>query len=166
MKKKSSLTFYLTIIYLTLMIWIIFFKMSSLSELGSLDLHRKINLIPFHYDSFHGYNRLEIIYNFLIFIPLGLYFKMLNFNIFQSILYGFSISLSFETLQFIFGLGVSDITDIITNSSGVIFGIVLYFLLYLLFRKSEQLNKFLQVSASICTIIFILLITILYFANS
>ncbi len=42
---------------------------------------------------------------------------------------GFILSFTLETMQFILNIGASDITDIITNTTGTIVGLFLYFIL-------------------------------------
>lgn len=42
---------------------------------------------------------------------------------------GFILSFTLETMQFILSIGASDITDIITNTTGTIVGLFLYFIL-------------------------------------
>ncbi|MFK4934083.1 VanZ family protein [Lactococcus formosensis] len=46
----------------------------------------------------------------------------------------FLVSLFVEILQFIFGIGATDITDIITNTSGGLIGLLLYHA----FQKNER----------------------------
>lgn len=59
--KGKSLTIVLTVIYLLIVVWIILFKMATLSEIVYSDGIRNINLIPFHYDKEAPFHRSEII---------------------------------------------------------------------------------------------------------
>ena len=163
--KKLNYTFYLFIIYLCLVIWILLFKMSSLEDLYHLDPHRTINLVPFYFDPEMGHNRSEIINNFIIFIPLGIYTMMINCKFFKAVLYGSSISIGIEILQFLFGIGITDITDVITNTAGAFAGITFYSFISLFFKRREKLNRMLQIIASIFTFIFLILIFILFYFN-
>ena len=52
----KSVSIVLTAIYSFMVIWIILFKMSTLSEITYLDHIRNINLIPFHYDVERSYH--------------------------------------------------------------------------------------------------------------
>ncbi len=161
----KSVSIVLTAIYSFMVIWIILFKMSTLSEITYLDHIRNINLIPFHYDVERSYHLSEVLKNVMFFIPLGVYFKMLRFTNAKAILFGMTFSLSLEILQFILAVGATDITDIITNTTGTAIGVGIYSLLALVFRKREKLDKLLCILASICTILFISFMAILLLAN-
>ena len=163
--KKYNYTFYLFIIYLCLVIWILLFKMSSLNDLRHLDMHRTINLIPFWVHIETGINRSDIIKNFMIFVPLGIYMMMLNGKFFKAVLYSAAISVGIEILQFLFGIGITDITDVITNTAGAFAGIAFYSFLSLFFRRKEKLNHMFQIIASIFTFIFFVLIFVLFYFN-
>lgn len=123
--KSKKCTLGLLIFYLIALSWIIIFKLQfSIADLPHL---RNINLMPFgesvivngtvHYD--------EIIQNLLAFIPYGLFIHILWED--RSLLIQFipiiCTSLFFEIVQFIFAIGASDITDLITNSLGGIIGV-------------------------------------------
>ena len=110
--------------YLALLVWIILFKLGF--SLADLDQQRSINLIPFHYDTETAFHAKEVINNMLVFLPVGVYLKMLGVRTKHAALAGFAISLTFETLQFVLACGASDITDIITNTAGVLVGAVVY----------------------------------------
>ena len=101
----------------------------------------------------------------MIFIPLGVYLKMLKITDAKAILFGMTCSLGLEILQFILAVGATDITDIMTNTAGTAIGVGIYAILSLVFRKSEKLDKVLCILASICTFLLISMIAILLFAN-
>lgn len=163
--KAKSVTIVLTTIYSFIVVWIILFKMSTLSEIPYLDHIRNINLIPFHYDDETSSHLSEVLENVMIFIPLGVYLKMLKITDAKAILLGMTFSLGLEILQFILAVGASDITDIMTNTAGAAIGVGIYAILSLVFRKSEKLDKVLCILASICTFLLISMIAILLFAN-
>ena len=78
MKRKSNcLATILFLIYLALLVWIILFKLQF--SISDLDKVRSINLIPFHYDKEIGaaFHLTEVLDNFLIFVPMGIYLQML-----------------------------------------------------------------------------------------
>ena len=56
----------------------------------------------------------------------------------KAILLGMILSLMLETLQFILAVGATDITDIITNTTGTAIGVVFYSLLRLVFKKRKK----------------------------
>ena len=163
--KAKSVTIVLTTIYSFMVVWIILFKMSTLSEIPYLDHIRSINLIPFHYDDETSSHLSEVLNNVMIFIPMGVYLKMLKITDVKAILLGMTFSLGLEMLQFILTVGASDITDIMTNTAGTAIGVGIYAILSLIFRKSEKLDKVLCILASVCTILLISMIAILLFAN-
>ena len=90
---------------------------------------------------------------------------MLNKNNKKVILYGFIFSLVLEISQFIFGLGATDITDVITNTSGTILGVLGYLILVKLFKNKDKINNILKIFALIVTILFCSLIALLLVTN-
>ncbi|MBP5609684.1 MAG: VanZ family protein [Lachnospiraceae bacterium] len=164
-KAQKNITLVLLAVYLLAMIWIILFKMSMFNEIFRLDRIRSINLIPFHYDEETAYHKSEVMMNMIIFAPLGIYLKMLKTGSFKTILFGFGISILFETLQFIFGIGASDITDVITNTAGTAAGVGSYGILNLFFKNTEKIDGLLRILAVICTLLMILLFAILLISN-
>ena len=165
MKQTKTLTVVLTAIYGVLVAWIILLKMSPFSQIALLDDLRSVNWIPFHYDVEHPYHLSEVRNNFLVFIPLGIYFRMLNIGWEKAILYGMAFSFSLEVLQFVFAVGATDITDIITNTAGTVIGVIGYNVLALIFQKREKLDQILCVLASIATALLLALVTILLIMN-
>jgi len=84
-------------------------------------------MIPFA-DSSHVTLKRDVIYNFIIFIPLGLLlsvnFKHVSF--WRKLIFVCMTSVAVELTQFVFAIGASDITDVITNTSGGLAGLLLY----------------------------------------
>src|SRR5580765_8591079 len=117
-------------LYIVTLIWIILFKLTfNISKILHYQ-HRSLNLIPFAAPSkVHGrINYGEIILNCLFFIPLGLLlnvnFKKIGFLPKLAFIMIFSVSA--ELIQYIFAIGATDITDVITNTAGGIIGLKLY----------------------------------------
>ncbi len=75
----------------------------------------------------------------------------------------FFTSLAFEILQFIFGIGASDITDLLGNTLGGMAGILLFLLLSKLFKGNTI--KLINILAAIGTVLMVGLITLLIVAN-
>lgn len=166
MNRKNIITKILFGIYILLLIWIILFKTSfSISDFIGLSKIRSINLIPFYYPKEVNFHLREVIANILIFIPLGIYLKMLDVNSKKTILYGFIFSIILEISQFILKIGASDITDIITNTSGTMLGVCGYILLEKNLKNKEKTNNALRTFALIFTILFSLLVTLLIISN-
>ena len=156
MKKTTHILF---TIYLFLVIWIILFKLSV--SIDQLPHFRSFNLIP--YPNKTGFQIREVLDNVIIFIPFGLYLKTLNINSERTVFLGFLLSLSLELSQYIFCIGASDITDLITNTTGAFIGVGLYFLLKKILK--EKTNKIILVLASIITILFVSLVVIILVNN-
>lgn len=124
-------------LYILLLIWLILFKFNiNLTDLGYI---RNVNLIPFKESLIiNGHLDVsEIIYNVLIFVPLGVYVSIFTPKLpfIKKILPSLFLSLLLETLQFIFAIGASDITDVISNTVGGFLGIILFHFFKKLFRE-------------------------------
>ncbi|HEY8909524.1 MAG TPA: glycopeptide resistance protein VanZ-A [Desulfosporosinus sp.] len=113
-------------LYLVILIWLVLFKLDfNISSVLNYH-HRGLNLIPFAGPSNGSFR--EMIENVIIFIPFGL---LLNVNFKKN---GFLpkfafilvFSLTVELIQFIFAIGATDITDVITNTVGGFLGLKLY----------------------------------------
>lgn len=164
--KKLKLVKILFGIYCILMVWIILFKFSlSINDIIGLNKIRNINLIPFYYPNEVSGHFKEVLENLLIFIPFGIYLKMLNKDNKKIIIYGLIFSLVLEISQFIFKLGATDITDLITNSMGTVIGVYFYILLEKIFKNREKINKVLKILALIGTILLCLLLLLLIISN-
>lgn len=165
MKKEQTLTFTLFIIYLVILTWIILFKLQLPTK--PLPHVRNLNLIPFGQSMIVNgkiaFN--EIIDNAIIFVPMGVYLGMLksDWPFIRKLLPVIGISAAYEIGQYIFALGMSDITDIITNTLGGAFGLLIFFLLTKLWK--EKTCRILNVIALICTILLSIFLTILIAAN-
>ncbi len=166
-KSKSKLTKILLLIYVIILTWIIVFKMQF--NINRLPYIRSINLIPFAESVIiNGKVYIgEIIDNLIVFIPVGIYIEMLGkeVNFFKKIMPILLLTLIFESLQYIFHIGATDITDIIMNTLGGIVGILIINILYKIFKNDEKVNKILNILATICTVGILCLITILIVAN-
>lgn len=166
-EKTSFLILLLFVIYMILLVWIIVFKLQfSISE---LDTCRSINLIPFYYDNEVGvrFHMTEVVENIAIFAPLGIYLCMLKHEprFFIKLMFILGISLALEVLQYIFAIGRSDITDLLTNTFGGILGIVIYIVLVKLFRSRKRVNKVITIIASITTVLVTGGLAVLLIAN-
>jgi glycopeptide antibiotics resistance protein len=154
---QVKLTFGLFIVYFSVLIWIILFKMQF--SFNDLPHFRGLNLIPFA-GSVIKNNQLdysEIILNMMVFIPFGLYLSMimLNWSFWKKIIQIAGVSLLFEILQFLFAIGGTDITDFISNTLGGVVGIGFYIVFFKILK--EKTNKILNILALIGTICIVLL---------
>lgn len=166
MKKEKKITFALFIIYLVVLTWIILFKMQF--SFSQLDHFRSINLIPFAGSVVTNgkFDLGEMINNFIVFIPVGLYLGMLKpqLGLIKKICPVIAISFFYETLQFIFAIGASDITDIITNTLGGVIGILLVLLISKVLK--EKTNRILNIIAIICTAFVLVFLALLLGLNN
>lgn len=76
----------------------------------------------------------------------------------------FGMSLAFETLQFIFAIGTSDITDLISNTTGGIVGIAIVYLFSMILK--DKTHKILNRTAIVCTVLVVAFLVILLFMNN
>lgn len=165
--RQRNLTRGLLVIYLLVLTWIILFKMQiNLSHIGSMG-YRNINLIPFQGSAIKNgkIDSSEIILNVLAFVPFGVYVSMLkeNWKWFQKAVPVFFLSFIYETLQYVFAIGASDITDLLGNTLGGLIGILLFWLLSKILK--ENTIKVINVLAVIGTVCMILLIGVLIVVN-
>ncbi len=167
MKFKNKLPKVLLGIYIILISWIVLFKMQF--NFNYLPYIRSINLIPFgesviiNGKIYFG----EIINNLIVFIPVGLYIGMIwkDKNFIKKVIPILSLTLIYETLQYILHIGATDITDIIMNTLGGVIGILIINCLYKIFKNSEKVDKVLNILATICTLGVIFLIISLIVCN-
>ncbi|MDR0818197.1 MAG: VanZ family protein [Oscillospiraceae bacterium] len=156
--KQRNLTICLTVIYLAAVIAVIMFKFPFKgAEFGST---RAIELIPFYVAeikdiSFFSGN---LLYNFLFFVPLGVFVSLLkpDWKFAKKVAPIALLSLSFEVLQYILGIGVSDVTDLITNTAGGIAGIGVYAVTRKLFgdKTHKVINAIAMVFVAVMIILF------------
>ena len=127
LKTRKILAFTLSGMYCGFLLWVILFKMMSpcegIKRLGGI---RSINLIPFDFDANPGHHFLEVMFNFLIFTPLGLFLKQADLKWWKVILFGFVLSFVCEVTQYILMIGVTDVTDLITNTMGTVLGVLIF----------------------------------------
>jgi len=134
----------LLVLYVVILIWLVLFKFSLHISHVLSHHHRSLNLIPFAAPSIVNgkINYGEMVYNCIFFIPLGLLlnvnFKKIGFLPKLAFIMGFSIAA--ESIQFIFSIGATDITDVITNTLGGFLGLKLYDISKK-YINSEKLDK-------------------------
>lgn len=126
--KRKEWTMGLYFVYLAFVVWVILLKFNiTPADLPHL---RNINLILYG-DSGIINGQLdvrELVENILIFVPFGVYAGMLvkERSWWKVILAGAGFSLILETLQYVFSIGASDITDVINNTLGAALGMLLW----------------------------------------
>lgn len=143
----KSLARVLFVVYLVVLAWLVLFKFSI--HFASV-LHydkRSLNFVPFANASGSSDESLE---NVLVFVPFGLLlsvnFKRLSF--WSKLLIVLGTSITAETIQYIFAIGATDITDVMTNTLGGFAGLIGYDLSRKYIDR-ESLDRFIVVAGSI-----------------
>jgi glycopeptide antibiotics resistance protein len=144
----------LLVLYILTLLWLVLFKFSfdPLSVLFNYQTS-SLNLIPFADTS-----RSEMISNFVVFIPFGLLlgttFKKATFWL--KFAYILVFSLAVEMIQYIFAIGVTDVTDVIMNSLGGLLGLLLYNFGSKYMNPQRQ-DQFIVIAGMILLVLFLLL---------
>ncbi len=155
---------FLLIAYLLLLIWVIIFKADF--SLPYVREERAINFIPFHYGDGAGPAALaDILLNVLVFIPLGVYLPMRRVRWWQAVPAGLGLSLLFELTQLAFAIGVTDVTDLITNTAGCALGVGVYALLCRISRDRQRLDRRLRTVATVGTGLAYIAVSVLLIAT-
>jgi glycopeptide antibiotics resistance protein len=153
----NKLSIVLFVIYLIALFWILLFKLGV--QFSYME-KRSVNLIPF---SDGKLDIGEVILNVVICVPLGIYAGVL-FNqrtFITKLFFFFLISLMFEVLQFSLKVGAFDTTDIITNSIGGVIGLLMFIAIENFFKNSIKAQKFVNIIATIGTLLMISLLFLL-----
>lgn len=156
--ESKKVTKCLLAVYLLALIWIVIFKLQfSFDHLPHI---RNVNLIPFG-DSTIINGTIdfdEIIANLIAFIPFGILIGMLfeGKSFIKKVSPIFFTSLFLETIQFVFSIGASDITDLLMNTVGGILGIVLFLALSKILK-----NKTIKILNILCLVGAILLFSLI-----
>ena len=144
-------------LYLLTLLWLVLFKLSyDVPSILANYQTRSLNLIPFV--TFGQVGLSETVSNFVTFIPFGLLLG-LNFKqaaLWRLLLVVFAFSVAVETLQFIFAIGTTDATDVVTNTLGGLVGLVLYRLVNKVV-KAAILDRVIAAVGMILFVTFILL---------
>lgn len=167
MKRKPNTSQVIFVIYLLLLVWIVLFKTTfSYGEIRWFSGERSVNFIPFYYgNEIRRFHRWEVLLNAAVFVPMGMYLKMFGFSAYRAVLTGCAASLVFELSQFALAAGASDITDIITNTSGTLLGVCLYLLAVRIFSGKDRADRIINTAAGVVICLFSVLAVILIIAN-
>lgn len=143
-------------LYVLVLLWLVLFKFSSdpLSILSNFQT-RGLNLIPFAGISGHLN---EVLYNVVAFIPLGLLLdiKFRHSDFWRKLAYICMFSFAVEIIQFVFAIGRTDTTDVITNTIGGFIGLKFYEVAKR-YIDNERLDRFITITILSLTILFLLL---------
>jgi len=102
-----------------------------------------VNLTPFVFmKGRHPFN-FEVVGNFVMLLPLGIYLPLLYKKIkgfFSVTFVAMMVSVSIELMQLATNTRVTDIDDVILNTAGASLGFILYFIIYTGVVKPMTLN--------------------------
>ena len=142
-------------VYLVLLIWVVLWRLGPPYVGGSGSRH--IKLVPFLSSDGAGASApLEVVANVLLFVPFGLYLGLLvpSWPRWRSVGVIAATSLALESAQYVLAVGVSDITDVISNSTGGAIGLTLVAAARLCFRA--RTTTVMKRICSIATIVIVL----------
>ncbi|MFK4837716.1 VanZ family protein [Microbacterium sp. ZW T2_14] len=112
-------------LYLALVIWIVLWKL-ELPWVGGVD--RVVKLVPFAATAGQGASKpAEVVINFLLFIPFGLYLGLLapSWRWWRIAVVLAGASLALEVTQFVLAIGSTDVTDVVVNTAGGLTGLAI-----------------------------------------
>ena len=161
--KQRRLSYIVFGVYFILLIWLVLFKFAT--NLSEIPRMRSINLIPFYYNQETNTHLREILYNIIVFVPLGVYVQILkeDWKKAKKCMVVLLTSFLFEVVQFVFAIGASDVTDLIGNTLGGIVGILFCIIMKKIAPK--KYNSIINILGMLIEIAAIGLILLLLVAN-
>ncbi|MFD4991040.1 VanZ family protein [Cellulosimicrobium cellulans] len=110
-------------VYVLVLVWVVLLKLHT-GDFGDLVGRRSVNLVPFGGTGAGGLGRSELAVNVLAFVPLGMlaYLAARQRSFARMLLLVVGVSLVFEVVQYVVGIGTSDVTDVLTNAAGGLVG--------------------------------------------
>jgi glycopeptide antibiotics resistance protein len=126
-------------IYLLVLVWVVLLKIHT-SDFGDLAGRRSLNLVPFASTGSGGLGVRELAVNVLAFVPLGvlLYLAARRRTIVRLLVPVVGVSSALEVVQYVTGIGASDVTDVLTKSAGGIIGVGFAWLVLRLFGERAR----------------------------
>ena len=132
--KHTRLLVALFAVYLVLLVWVVLWRLELPYVGGVL---REIALVPFATGDESAKSPFELVFNFVLFIPFGLYLGLLapSWRWWKVGIVIAGASLVLEIAQYVLAVGISDITDLLLNTAG---GLAGFGLLTLARRRLED----------------------------
>lgn len=84
---------------------------------------------------------MQIFLNILLFVPLGFLLPMISErfrSLWLTIVTGFIFSVGIETMQYITGRGLTEVDDVINNTTGALVGYILYVGAMWLYKRTQK----------------------------
>ena len=162
-RRAHTLLVVLFVVYLVLLIWVILWKVEVPWVGRAAGLPRPIKLVPFVASGdFDASAPLEVVANVALFIPFGVYLKLLapswRWWALAGVFVGASVVL--ETGQHLLSTGSFDVTDIIDNTAGGLVGLGLLALARRWLR--ERATRVVIRSGLIASIVVVLAVVIFF----
>lgn len=140
---RSSFYVYIFMV-LTLTGYFILFREVSVHDwwhrmLARVEGRQRVNLRLFEMFRIYRISSRQIIGNFIMLLPLGIYLPVLYKRMkhfIPVVLVCFFISLTIEVLQLVTSYRSADVDDILLNTLGACFGFILYKLLYVVIKPT------------------------------
>ncbi len=171
LRKTMSVLFYVMVAFYLFMLADLFFRYNVIFD-ANREIRRSCNLIPFQmiWEYASGANHLRssfavsnILGNVVVFIPFGLFLQTVRARktFWRGVLIILFTTVAIEAIQYIFGLGASDIDDVLLNTCGGVIGMLLYRLFRWAFKEEGRTKTAITVTALVIGIP----IVILYFTT-
>ena len=112
--------------------------------------HDGVNLTPFLFLKARHLFTYDVVGNFFMLLPLGIYLPLLYRhlkNFFTVTFVAMLVSVSIELMQLSTNFRITDVDDVVLNTAGAAVGFILYFLIHALVGKPSQGNGQYQMSS-------------------
>lgn len=134
-------------VYFFALIRFTLFKYVPLDDLGRAFFlkERQISMIPFKaaIDIIKNMSSVRVVENLagnvLLFMPFGFMFPLVTKFEGETTIYGMLLSLFIEVAQFAFGMGFTDIDDLILNTLGAFLGYKIYRIINRIFKERANM---------------------------
>lgn len=140
------------ILYLSALTWIVLFKLTIPTNIDSLSRERIMNIIPF-YEVLTGeyFDTFDMVANIIAFIPFGIFTGIVlkELPTRSKLTAAAVLSILYEMIQFIFAIGVCDITDVMMNTLGAYVGVSVYEFIRSKSSTEYKAKKFITVCSAI-----------------
>ncbi|ARU51638.1 hypothetical protein CBR64_09265 [Cellulosimicrobium cellulans] len=126
-------------LYVLVLVWVVLLKIHT-GDFGDLVGRRSVNLVPLGGTASGGLGSRELAVNVLAFVPLGVlvYLAARQRRLARMLLVVVGLSVAFEIVQYVAGIGASDVTDVLTNIAGGLVGLGVAWLALRLFGDRAQ----------------------------